>query len=197
MPRVSDDHLERRRKQILDAARTCFIRKGFHLTSMQDVFVESGLSAGAVYRYFKSKNEIIHAIATEKLGGAIVVLEEILKEDPLPPLEEIVERFATYAQSVLDEDGALRVAPYVWAEALHDPEYHGFVTQLLGGLRSWWAVLATRMRDEGRLPADTDPQAMASTLVCLLPGFVLQRLLLGDVDARTLGEGIRAITGAT
>lgn len=197
MPRVSDDHLERRRKQILDAARTCFIRKGFHLTSMQDVFVESGLSAGAVYRYFKSKNEIIHAIATEKLGGAIVVLEEILKEDPLPPLEEIVERFATYAQSVLDKDGALRVAPYVWAEALHDPEYHGFVTQLLGGLRSWWAVLATRMRDEGRLPADTDPQAMASTLVCLLPGFVLQRLLLGDVDARTLGEGIRAITGAT
>jgi AcrR family transcriptional regulator len=197
MPRVSDDHLERRRKQILDAARTCFIRKGFHLTSMQDVFAESGLSAGAVYRYFKSKNEIIHAIATEKLGGAIVVLEEILKEDPLPPLEEIVERFATYAQSVLDDDGALRVAPYVWAEALHDPEYHGFVTQLLGGLRSWWAVLATRMRDEGRLAADADPQAMASTLVCLLPGFVLQRLLLGDVDARTLGGGIRAITGAS
>jgi AcrR family transcriptional regulator len=197
MPRVSDDHLERRRKQILDAARTCFIRKGFHRTSMQDVFAESGLSAGAVYRYFKSKNEIIHAIATDKIGGAIVVLEELLKEDPLPPLEQIVERFATYAQSVLDDDGALRVAPYVWAEALHDPEYHVFVTQLLGGLRSWWTVLASRMRDEGRLPADTDPEAMAATLVCLLPGFVLQRLLLGDIDARTLGEGVRAITGAT
>src|SRR3954453_3288491 len=135
MPRVSDEHLERRRRQILDAARTCFIRKGFHLTSMQDVFAESGLSAGAVYRYFKSKKEIIHAIATDKIGGAIVVLEEALKEDPLPPLEEIVERFATYVQAVLDVDGALRVAPYVWAEALHDPEYHGFVTQLFSGLR--------------------------------------------------------------
>lgn len=197
MPRVSDDHLERRRRQILDAARTCFIRKGFHRTSMQDVFAESGLSAGAVYRYFKSKNEIIHAIATDKVGGAIGVLEEILKESPLPPLEEIIERFTTYAQSVLDEDGALRVAPYVWAEALHDPEYHGFVAQLFGGLRSWWTVLASRLRDEGRLPAGTDPEAMAATLVCLLPGFVLQRLLLGDVDARTLGAGIRAIAGAT
>jgi AcrR family transcriptional regulator len=197
MPRVSDDHLERRRRQILDAARVCFIRKGFHLTSMQDVFAESGLSAGAVYRYFKSKNEIIHAIATDKVGGAIDVLEEILKEDPLPPLEEIVERFATYAQTVLDEDGALRVAPYVWAEGLHDPEYHALVAQLFGGLRSWLTVLATRMRDDGRLPADTDPQAMASTLVCLLPGFILQRLVLGDVDAGTLRKGIRALTGAT
>jgi AcrR family transcriptional regulator len=196
MPRVSDDHLERRRRQILDAARACFVRKGFHLTSMQDVFAESGLSAGAVYRYFKSKNEIIHAIATDKIGGAIVVLEEILKEEPLPPLEEIVERFAMYVQGALGEDGVLRVAPYVWAEALHDPDYHAFVTQLLTGLRSWWTTLAIRMRDDGRLPADADPQAVASTLVCVLPGFVLQHLLLEDVDAATLREGIRALTGA-
>src|SRR5262245_48052330 len=83
MPRVSDDHLERRRQQILDAARRCFIRKGFHLTSMQDVFAESGLSAGAVYRYFKSKNEIIHAIATDTQGGAVSLIETLLKEDPL------------------------------------------------------------------------------------------------------------------
>lgn len=197
MPRVSDDHLERRRRQILDAARTCFIRKGFHRTSMQDVFAESGLSAGAVYRYFKSKNEIIYAIATDKVDGAVGVLEEILKEDPLPPLEKIVERFAGYAQSVLEGDGSLRVAPYVWAEALHDPGYHAFVAQLLSGMRSWWTVLATRLRDEGRLPADTDAAAMSATIVCLLPGFVLQRLLLEDVDAATLARGIRAITGAS
>jgi hypothetical protein len=50
------------------------------------------------------------------------------------------------------------------------------------------------MRDERRLPADAE--AMAATLVCLLPGLILQRLLLGDVDARTLGAGIRAIIGA-
>ena len=196
MPRVSDDHLERRRQQILHAARTCFIRKGFHLTSMQDVFTESGLSAGAVYRYFKSKKEIIDAIATEKIGGAILLLEEVMKEDPLPPFEEIIERFAAMMQATLDEDGALRVAPYVWAEALHDPEYQEFVTVLFTGLRSWWVELALRMQDAGRLPADADPQAMGATLVCLLPGFVLQRLLLGDVDAGTMRAGIHALSGA-
>lgn len=196
MPRVSDDHLERRRQQILDAARRCFARKGFHLTSMQDVFAESGLSAGAVYRYFKSKNEIIHAIASEKQGGAVKLLEEITKEDPLPPFEEIIERFFTLIQEVLDEDGSLRVAPQVWAEALHDPVYQAIIAELFTGVRSWWAELASRMRDAGRLPEDADPEAVGATMMCTMPGFVLQRMLMGNLDARTMRAGFHALTGA-
>jgi AcrR family transcriptional regulator len=196
MPRVSDEHLERRRQQILDAARRCFLRKGFHLTSMQDVFAESGLSAGAVYRYFKSKNEIIHAIAAEKQGGAVKVLEEIIKEEPLPPFGDIIERFFTFIQAVLDNDGALRVAPQVWAEALHDPVYQAIVAELFSGARSWWTELATRMRDAGRLPEDADPEAVGATIMCTMPGFVLQRMLIGDIDARAMRAGFDALSGA-
>lgn len=196
MPRVSDDHLERRRRQILDAARRCFIRKGFHLTSMQDVFAESGLSAGAVYRYFKSKNEIIYAIATDKVGGAVKLLEDVLATDPLPPFEEIVDAFTAYVQTAIDEDGVFRVAPYVWAEALHDPEYQVIVTELLTGMRSWWTQVAMRMRDAGRLPEHADPEAMGATMLCIMPGFILQRLLVGNVDAGTVRAGIHAIAGA-
>lgn len=195
MPRVSDEHLERRRQQILDAARRCFIRKGFHLTSMQDVFAESGLSAGAVYRYFKSKNEIIHAIATERQGIAVQLLERILKEDPLPPFEEIIERFLTLVQSMLD-DGTLRVAPQVWAEALHDPTYREIVSGLFVGLRSSWTSLAVRMRDAGRLPEGADPEAIGTSLMCLMPGFVMQRLLVGDFDATVVTAGIRGLADA-
>ena len=63
MPRVSEAHLAARRQQILDAARVCFTRNGFHATSMQDVIAEAGLSVGAVYRYFRSKEELVAAIA--------------------------------------------------------------------------------------------------------------------------------------
>ena len=63
VPRVSEAHLAARRQQILDAARTCFLRNGFHQTSMQDVIREAGLSVGAVYRYFPSKNDLITALA--------------------------------------------------------------------------------------------------------------------------------------
>jgi AcrR family transcriptional regulator len=61
MPKVSDDHRQSRREQILDAAVNCFIRNGFHHTSMRDICQEAGLSSGAIYLQFKSKEEIIEA----------------------------------------------------------------------------------------------------------------------------------------
>lgn len=195
MPRVSEDHLEQRRRQIIDAARRCFIRTGFHQTSMQDIFREAGLSAGAVYRYFKSKNDIIRAIATENQSRITRELETMLGTDPLPPLHEIVGRFAERVEAALGEDGILRIAPQGWAEATYNPEFGEVVRNLIFDTRSWWAKIATRMRDAGRLPADADPQAVGATLVCLVPGFVLQRLVTGDVDATTFREGVRALTG--
>ncbi|MYW34996.1 helix-turn-helix domain-containing protein [Streptomyces sp. SID2119] len=50
---------------MLDGAARCFARSGFHGTSMQDVLKEVGLSAGAVYRYFPGKEDIIAAITEE------------------------------------------------------------------------------------------------------------------------------------
>src|SRR3954471_7288814 len=62
MPKVLPEYLELRRQQIVDAAAACFTRRGFHLTTMQDICDEAGMSPGAVYRYFRSKEEIIEAM---------------------------------------------------------------------------------------------------------------------------------------
>jgi AcrR family transcriptional regulator len=196
MPRVSEDHLQRRRQQIMDAARRCFIRKGFHQTSMQDVFKESGLSAGAVYRYFKSKDEIIYVIATERQGSIVKVLEDLIDEDTLPPLDEIIGLFAERIEALLETDGVLRVAPQVWAEAVHNPALSPMVSELFTDTRTWWVKLAARMRDSGRLPADADLEAVGATLLCLVPGFVLQRLVVKDINADTLRAGFHALTRA-
>ena len=48
MARVSQEHLDARRRQILEGAARCFARDGFHSTTMQDILRETGLSAGAV-----------------------------------------------------------------------------------------------------------------------------------------------------
>ena len=69
MPKVTEAHRESRREQILIAAWKCFSRKGFHSTSMADVIKEAGLSAGAVYLYFRSKDEIIVAVGTQVFAG--------------------------------------------------------------------------------------------------------------------------------
>jgi AcrR family transcriptional regulator len=54
-----------RRKQIMDAALTCFTRKGYTNTTMDDIVAESGLSKGALYWYFKSKDDLF----TEMVGS--------------------------------------------------------------------------------------------------------------------------------
>lgn len=54
-----------RREQILEAAMLCFAKRGFHQTSMHDISAEAGISVGLIYRYFKNKEEVIAAIASE------------------------------------------------------------------------------------------------------------------------------------
>ena len=84
MPKVTAAHRESRREQILIAAWKCFSRNGFHSTSMADVIAEAGLSAGAVYLYFRSKDEIIVAVGTQVFGGIQGRLTEFARHQPAP-----------------------------------------------------------------------------------------------------------------
>jgi len=51
-----------RRQQILSAAMNCFLAKGYHRATMDDIVAESGLSKGTLYWYFKSKKELFLAL---------------------------------------------------------------------------------------------------------------------------------------
>ncbi len=68
MPKISEQQRQARRDQILAAVWRCFLRKGVHGTSMEDLIRESGLSAGAVYLYYKSKHELILAAISTYMG---------------------------------------------------------------------------------------------------------------------------------
>src|SRR6516165_1575697 len=76
MPKVTEEYRDARRDQILSAARRCFLRDGFHATSMQDLFAEAGLSSGAVYRYFASKDDMIIAIAEENMSDFVAMIHD-------------------------------------------------------------------------------------------------------------------------
>ncbi|MFG1792261.1 TetR/AcrR family transcriptional regulator [Nocardia sp. NPDC049149] len=193
MPRVSEEHLTRRRQQILDAAKLCFSRKGFHETSMQDVFTESGLSAGAVYRYFKSKDELIAALATQTTVGLRLVMTEMIHEDPLPTPDRLVGALAEHMVANSGPDGFLRLAPQAWALALVHPEAAVYVKEAILAIRDCWYEYTERMRDAGWLPPDTDIHAVATAAMGVLPGFMLQHLIIGDIDPQTLARGIRTL----
>src|SRR6186997_2872036 len=61
VPRVSAQHEQEVRERIVRAATRVFSERGFHRATMQDIVRASGLSVGAIYTYFKSKEELILA----------------------------------------------------------------------------------------------------------------------------------------
>lgn len=182
MPRVSDEHLAARRQQILDAARRCFLRDGFHNTSMQDVIAEAGLSVGAVYRYFRSKNDLVMSIAETAIGTTASVFTEILAHDPPLPLISAMERALRYVDAEVGEDGVLRIAMQVWAESLRDPALAEFVAEKYRGFQQQFTLVAAHAVKAGELPADIDVAAVGSALFGIVPGYVVQRILTGAPD---------------
>jgi AcrR family transcriptional regulator len=87
MPSKSDVK-EERRKQIIEAATNVFARLGFHKARMDDIVEESGLSKGALYWYFKSKDEIIIAILDRMFSRDLAHVHE-LQEAELPVKEKL------------------------------------------------------------------------------------------------------------
>jgi TetR/AcrR family transcriptional regulator, transcriptional repressor of aconitase len=61
-PKVSDEHKELRRRQLLDAAECVFIRKGYESATMKDFVEEAEMSRGWIYLYFQTKEEIFEAL---------------------------------------------------------------------------------------------------------------------------------------
>lgn len=192
MPRVTQEHRDARRRQILDAARTCFVRNGFHATSMQDVFTEAGLSAGAVYRYFASKSELIGAIAATKIGDITAALDDVPADDP-PPLEEALGRVFVAIRDADDREGIAKLISQVWSEAIRSPEIAEVLRANIGIAFTRMARVAEIYQRTGVLAADVPPQKLARAMAGLVQGFIMQLTLLQDVDVEDFKLGVRGL----
>jgi AcrR family transcriptional regulator len=193
MPRVSQEHLDARRRQILDAARRCFVRNGFHATSMQDVLAEANLSAGAVYRYFRGKDEIIAAIAGEAVAEVVGALDAAFGADDPPPLDEVLGAAFLAIERVDADQGFARLALQVWGEAVRSPALAEMIRGEVPRLRGRLARVVRVYQDRGLMAADAPAEQVAQVLVGLLPGFVFQHALLGDVDPAAFRAGLRTL----
>jgi TetR/AcrR family transcriptional regulator, transcriptional repressor of aconitase len=181
VPKVSQEHLERRRQQILDAATDCFAKQGFHATSMQDIFRASGLSAGAVYRYFPSKNSLIKAIAEKMLNEVLApAIDAVSGQCPDP-----ADALASIA--VIFEPGGLRartlpVTVQVWAESFRDPEMADLARDMISHISKRLAQI---------LPTGTPPEA-ARLIMAALQGFAVQSGVFDDITPELVAAASRA-----
>ncbi|MBA3339908.1 MAG: TetR/AcrR family transcriptional regulator [Geodermatophilaceae bacterium] len=193
MPKVSVEHRAARRQQILDAARICFLRNGFHATTMQDVFTQAGLSAGAVYLYFRGKDEIVRAIALEAITEIAATLQPMVDAPGAPaPIYDVIAAAVTGLERLDIERGVPRIALQVWGEAMRSPEMAVEVKDIIETVAPLMVRLVERHRDLGSLPPEAPVHATARALMGLVPGFIVQRVLTG-LDAATYLEGLRTL----
>jgi AcrR family transcriptional regulator len=192
VPRVSDHHLAARRRQILDAARACFMRKGFHASSIQDVIAEAGLSVGAVYRYFPSKTHLIRAIVEQVVSEVEEALGKAAVDESVP-LESAMAQAVELLEPNLGPDGIMRLAVQVWAEALRDETLAEVVAEVYSRLRAIFVLLARRAQATGELPAEAEPEQVGAALFALLIGYGMQKLLTGGPALEDYQAGLRAL----
>ncbi|MFE5915191.1 TetR/AcrR family transcriptional regulator [Streptomyces wedmorensis] len=197
MARVSQEHLDARRRQILDGAARCFARTGFHATSMQDVLAEVGLSAGAVYRYFRGKEELIAAIATEAFTAIRAAFEEASRATPPPTpdvlLGAVLRLFLEERIKGADRQAFARLIIQVWTETLRNEQLAETLAHGYDGMREAWTALVNAYRESGLLHADVPADHVARTLIATAQGFIAQQALFGDVAVEVLEDGLRGL----
>lgn len=191
MPKISQEHRDSRRNQILEAAWRCFYRAGLHETTMQEIIRASGLSAGAVYLYFPSKEDIILTAIRTSLDGVRSIVSEILAKDSYASLPLLMETIAAAFDRFASRDGYdLRsIALLGWSEAQTNtrvrgamvPFYQEFLAQLRGAVKSG--------QKRGIIDRKVSADAAASLLLSVLLGNVVQSALLANGPTRMLVKG--------
>ena len=102
-PNVSEE----RRDQILDAASELFADRGIHGSRIDDIVKKTGLSKGAIYWYFKSKDDILIGILDRMFNREFIELDKILKLDL-----NAIEKLSFFTDKTLqDLSGILRLLP--------------------------------------------------------------------------------------
>jgi AcrR family transcriptional regulator len=197
MPKVLPEYLELRRQQILDAAATCFARRGFHQTTMQDICGEAELSPGAVYRYFRSKEEIIEAMGqhrqrenAERLALAMAkgrtaeVFDELLR---VFFVDRDGEEFSDYCALTLE----------LISEAPRSRIIGDSLRQTNKVIRDGLVEIVRQSQERGDIDASLDPEAVARVMVALYHGFITQRLIDPDIDVRSYTRAASALFSGT
>jgi TetR/AcrR family transcriptional regulator, transcriptional repressor of aconitase len=175
LPKVSQKYLDSRRSEILDAALVCFSNDGFHRTTMQDIVRQSGLSPGAIYNYFKSKEEIVEAIAGQRqLKEKYFVMDAI----GAGPDDAALERLRDAFLDELDEPKERlrrRVSVQLWAEAQRNPDIRRLVRRSFEEPRKLICAALAAAQVQGAIAEGVDPDALACFLIAAFHGLVLQR----------------------
>jgi AcrR family transcriptional regulator len=167
-----------RRTEILEAARRCFARSGFHQASMQEICAEAGMSPGNLYRYFPSKEALIAGIAE---GDRATARADFAAVSQAP---DFFTGFAFLARQYLVERTTeeIGLCAEIMAESRRNPDiariYAAIQTDVKNGLVGVLRDAAAR----GEIPSDIDFERVVVVLLSIGDGIEWRRAVDPSFD---------------
>jgi AcrR family transcriptional regulator len=176
-PRPGDSRSGRSREAILDAAARVFTERGYRGATVDAIIEEAGLSKGAFYWHFESKDELVLAVLAERVERPIKELIALLRS--APPEENMsavaTRRFAEFLESGRD---AILLEHEYEGLAARDPRLRRRYSRQRKELRLALAdALAARAHQLGAPALDTPAEEIATAFLALIRGLARERLV--------------------
>ncbi len=175
------------RQRILDAARQVFARRGYGEATVEEIAAEAGVSNGALYHHFSSKEELFRAILENHMREHKIEIGALL---PVSSFREAVERFAEYFLDHLQTDhdfGSLIME--CWAQATRQPWARDAVAEFFRQGPDFIADILKVGQASGAVRRDLDVEAAALLLFAAGEGLgVMHAVDPERIDLRQLSK---------
>jgi AcrR family transcriptional regulator len=164
-----------KRQQIIEAAKTCFLREGFEATSMNDITAEAGVSKGTIYVYFEDKEALFTTLCREERGRLLDFAQQEL--DASTTLREGLTRFGIALTAKLTSQHVIRVQRMVLGVAEKMPRLAAnfFGPEPFSGLVILKAYLERKVAS-GELEIDDTDLAARQFMDLAMAGLFKRRL---------------------
>lgn len=182
---------ETRREQILEAATSVFARLGVHTARMDDIVEEAGLSKGAVYWYFASKDAIIKSILDIFLNRELLGLHKLVDQEG--SVEERLMLMVDYLLTELVENESIMPIAYeFYALSTRESEIRRSLHEYFRKFIQIFEALISQGIERGEF-VDVDPGETAFSIVALLEGITLLWIVgASKLRSDELGSVIRS-----
>ena len=193
MPKLKPQEIAQRRREIVEAARRCFIRSGFHQTTTDEICREANITPGGLYHYFSGKDELIKAVVQAASENAVQLMRDAASESPAPraALRRVGELFlrAFYEP---DSASATRLDLEIWSEGLRNEDLLAIIHQSRAATRDSVAGVIREAVQRGEYTDRVDPVALANLFIAIYTGLRLGRLLgPNDVTPEAVLDALR------
>jgi AcrR family transcriptional regulator len=178
-----------RRAELIDCAQSLFLAKGYERTTINDVIEATALSKGAFYHHFRSKEDLLEAIAERYARDSLAYAKAVQDDDSLDALQRLNALLAMSREWKVENLAKLRAMFTTLLNPQNAVLYHRIVGAVFSVMSPTLTDIIRRGEREGVFDA-ADPQTVADAILWLGEGrrtIVVQAIEIAET--RSVDEG--------